>query len=421
MADQRIRARSGVVSLTPDRPVSLAAAPNPIEPSEGVKEELEGNVLVLNDDGDIVVIVSVDLLYPGLVDTELRRRFEWLPDEMIWVMASHTHRAPLTSDGKPGLGVFDFRYVSECVDLLESLIRDLIDQVQSADTAAEFRSGTGRANHSVHRRRKGFRLSRRKGLLRQVMMAPSDRGSRDETVSLIEVQNSAGEAVCLLWNYACHPVGDADSRLVGAHYPALVRDMLRERSETPRLPVLFLQGFSGDTRPSATRLTGLAMRWGMLRRGYGFRDMDSVTYQRWCAELGEVVVGIRDKVRRIPVTPVRSTVKSLPLDEMVNGAWTGARLQCQVLRLGTSVLFVGLNAEVVSEYASWLRDLVPSASVVIPVGCMGDTYGYLPTEMQVVAGGYESSGYCQAFGLSSVKLECEHHAKELIRGTLSSG
>jgi hypothetical protein len=45
-----------------------------------------------------------------------------------------------------------------------------------------------------------------------------------------------------------------------------------------------------------------------------------------------------------------------------------------------------------------LKRLRAPASV-IPVGCVGDVFGYLPTSEMVPQGGYEAQGFLPRFGL----------------------
>jgi hypothetical protein len=57
---------------------------------------------------------------------------------------------------------------------------------------------------------------------------------------------------------------------------------------------------------------------------------------------------------------------------------------------------VALSAETSTAYAE-LLGLGPAW----PVSCTGDVYGYLPTEAQRRAGGYEVDGYFAALGLQA--------------------
>ena len=63
-----------------------------------------------------------------------------------------------------------------------------------------------------------------------------------------------------------------------------------------------------------------------------------------------------------------------------------------------NLAIVGLSAEAVVDYLDKVQSIV-DPKVAIPVGCIDDTYGYLPTEAMVPDGGYEVDGFQQFFGL----------------------
>ena len=64
---------------------------------------------------------------------------------------------------------------------------------------------------------------------------------------------------------------------------------------------------------------------------------------------------------------------------------------------------------------------MPSSSVygeAWPVSCVGDVYGYLPTEAQRRAGGYEADGYFAALGLHArLRPDGERRVVEAFRTT----
>jgi hypothetical protein len=89
-------------------------------------------------------------------------------------------------------------------------------------------------------------------------------------------------------------------------------------------------------------------------------------------------------------------VRALPLGEL--GLVSDKQLRLHEVRLGPRLIICGLNAEVAVEYVEILRRLHAPAHV-IPVGCVGDVYGYLPVDAMVREGGYEARGFVPRFGL----------------------
>jgi hypothetical protein len=80
------------------------------------------------------------------------------------------------------------------------------------------------------------------------------------------------------------------------------------------------------------------------------------------------------------------------------GLSTVKRLVFQEIRLGSGMAICGLNAEVAVEYVEIMARLFAPA-LVIPVGCVGGVFGYLPASSMLPEGGYEVRGFVPRFGL----------------------
>lgn len=72
---------------------------------------------------------------------------------------------------------------------------------------------------------------------------------------------------------------------------------------------------------------------------------------------------------------------------------------------------VALSAEASTAYAELL-----GLREAWPVSCVGDVFGYLPTEAQRRAGGYEVDGYFSALGLHArLRPDGERRVVEAFR------
>src|SRR5690606_9733626 len=128
-----------------------------------------------------------------------------LPPERIFIAASHTHRAPMTDDTKPKLGLPDGEYMEWVAGELNEAVARVLHSQDAVDV--EMRVGTGTADHSINRRlRKRVAVGRRLRI-NQVVMAPNPSGETDESLGVIALVNRDEAPVALIWNYACHPVG----------------------------------------------------------------------------------------------------------------------------------------------------------------------------------------------------------------------
>jgi len=209
-----------------------------------------------------MVIISLDLLYPGrILRSALESALPELRPDQIFLAATHTHQAPMTDDTKALLGAPDDKYMDM---LVLGLSRELRRLLFSEETQIGVFSTAGvSAKHSINRRfRRRVTLARRSPshwrgppvrlVFNSYLMAPNPHGVTDELITVLISRSPAGRAQFVIWNYACHPVGFPDKDKVAADYPHYVRDILRTTLGVADLPVLFLQGFSGNTRPSAS-------------------------------------------------------------------------------------------------------------------------------------------------------------------------
>ena len=102
---------------------------------------------------------------------------------------------------------------------------------------------------------------------------------------------------------------------------------------------------------------------------------------------------------RTLVPELRFAEVRAPLAEIIDGAAKDRDLRFQRLTIAPDLHLVGMSAEVVAEYSQPLQDLL-APNQVIPVGCLGDCYGYLPSEPMLAEGGYEVEGFFPYFSLS---------------------
>lgn len=391
------------VDITPEFPVRLAASPFR-GASRGVAEPLEANILLLQDGDSAVALVSVDLLYPGeFLRSHIEAALTPLAPPNILVGASHTHYAPATFAGKPLLGELDEAYVERAAGLITGALRDLRDTEQQP--IVRWRVGTTSLSHSINRR-----LVTAGG----VKMAPNPHGTTDETAPLLVAETAAGPAA-IVWNYACHPVSHPMPAHVAAHFPHVVRSALRREAGAPDLPVLFLQGFSGDTRPSATtrirtpRDVAIWLRWGR-----GFYDMGASAYQKWSMSMTQKMLDLFCSAPPRVLRGLDAQRVCVPLEQFVEGGPDGSTVNFQRLDIGDAVTIVGVSAEVVSDYARWLRTLQPRDHTTLCVGCLDDTYGYLPTAAMLAEGGYEASDFQLAFGYDGVRVDGPETARDIM-------
>ncbi|GGM00675.1 hypothetical protein [Glutamicibacter protophormiae] len=414
--NSKIRANSITVDITPlgrvDQGCGIAAEEIDLD---GAQETLEANLLALwvGAEEEPLLIVTLDLLYPGKYVRSIIEKVSELPSDRILVAASHTHAAPMTDASKPDLGEPNPDYMNALSSVLARAVTDVLDPIKAVDV--RFKLASGEADHSVNRRRTQLFHLGRKVRGRHISLSPNPMGSRDESLILGSLVDPDDRVVSYIWNYSCHPVSHPTPRKNSAHFIGAVRRGLRKEGATA---VLFLQGFSGDTRPngSVTKL-GLISRLRNAGVRYGFATMSFSAYDEWTESLVHLVLQLQQTLDQVDVADIVVSRKSISGEKFSEGQLTPVIFQAW--RFGTALTIVGVSAEAVSEYSSYVRELT-SGRLTMCVGCMDDVYGYLPTLTMVKEGGYEGGEFCGAFGLGNLSLGIEEAAKQGFYAVLSS-
>ncbi len=382
------------------------------------EEPLEVNILSIwpNEEPLPILLVSLDLLYPGtLVRDFIEQAAKPLPSERVFVAASHTHRAPMSDPTKPKLGKIDSGYLSEFLGRVSEAIARALDA--SLARPGSLHISEGRGFHSINRRKLrklvfGSRLRRN-----VILRAPNKAGSTDESLLLLSILGEGGDPIAHVWNYACHPVAHPSPQHNSSHYIHHVREALRNNQNAKDVPVLFFQGFSGDTRPNAS--VGIDSWQSLILRllnGPRFRNaMTTKKYQDWCSSLAGTVLELYSQQVKIDGEPFTSQRIERVGSSFVEDMTTTVKFHR--LSIGKTLDIVGISGEVVSHYARETRAM-SSAKYVMCVGCIDDTFGYIPTQIMIQQGGYESQDYCVEFGLKQVCPGIEDEMNSTLRELL---
>jgi hypothetical protein len=249
-----------------------------------------------------------------------------------------------------------------------------------------------------------------------VEMRENRRGTADQSVTVVRTEGLDGEPIAVLWSYACHPVSFPFALHVSADYPGVVRARFRDRLGDD-VPMLFLQGFSGDLRPTATIGPGRrpAAVLDVLRNGRVLGRFSERDFHSWSESLAGAALSAAERAHEVEPA-LASTTRELALAEIFDGDTDGRRLRAQRLRLGDRLQIVALNAEPVNEYAAHVRRVYPGTETM-SVGCVGDVVGYLPTEPMLAEGGYEVTEFQHWFSLEGrFRTNVERAVVDLVGG-----
>lgn len=400
---KRLHFAAGRVDITPPAPVSLAGVEGRTQAWHSVTTALEANALLLADGVVRTLMISADLLYfgPDLVQAihGCAKRFN-IAETHVILAASHTHFAPATDGSKPRLGAVDPGYQAFAKEKLLSLIEALVTSAMAVVTVELVRVVS---SLSVNRRLRwrwptltseGFKLGP------NVVMAPAPNESRDEYADVLRFVDMRGVVVCVAWKFACHPVCFPDSLKVCSEYPGHARARLRQQLKLD-IPVLFLQGFTGDVRPRLLGVRTLKDRLHALRRGPGFGEVGMAQWTQWADQVAEVLCeGVRRPAALVVTAGLDVTCIDVPMsriiDPVLNPQACEWPLRIQRLVLGNRLELLFLGAEVCSPYLTMLG----AGEHTLCVGYTAHVFGYLPSQRQADEGGYEGRSYFARFGLA---------------------
>jgi hypothetical protein len=179
----------------------------------------------------------------------------------------------------------------------------------------------------------------------------------------------------------------------------VVRTHLRE--VLGAVPVLYLQGFSGDTRPPfrgiAPTLAGLVRR-ALL--GPQFRTPSMTEWYEWAHSLAVRVVEIVQAQGTPTMLEIRTSERlEVPEADLGDGGGGDKPLvwhsvDCAGFRL------VGVNAEPVTAYRALIAAAFPG-QLLLTAGCADQTHGYLPTDAMLAERGYEVEGFRPLFSYAT--------------------
>jgi hypothetical protein len=362
-------------------------------------DPLELNGVAFRSGGRTVVVIAIDALSAGndvTAAAEALSRNAFGPCTLAIVAASHTHFAPGIDPTKDALGACSPAYLHGVHHALEQLIEDL----RSMQTDASLAFATRLASGNVNRRRLWplptllWWMHRRIDL---VTMAPNPNGPCDRQVRVAVLRRSGGSPLAVVWNYACHPVFYPRQTVATAEFIGRVRAAVRTHFADQELPVVYLQGFSGDVAPDIRPERSLTTVAETLALGPRWGRFTTETWADWAGEIAKAAVGAVDDARAGAVGEhLASLSKRVPIEELVDGKLPQRSLQVERLEIGDEWRLIALSAEPSAAYADLLcRD------GAWPVSCIGDMFGYIPTEAQRRAGGYEVAGYFAAIGLDA--------------------
>ncbi|MEM5469866.1 MAG: hypothetical protein ACSHWZ_18745 [Sulfitobacter sp.] len=411
----------GTVDITPEVPLPLFGRAGRSQPFLSIASQLEANFMLMSDGtaGD-AALVTIDSLYPSqaLVEKIIARTSELglnIGPASLIVVASHTHNAPSLDQSKPKLGQYVPDYLTFVANRIAAALVKMKESSEGASTI--MRHGTAQSRFSVYRRRwlNGIDFARLR-ISKRIAMAPNPTRPIDQTLNLVVIQDYEDKPQAVLWSWPCHAVSEPEPNAVSADFPGALRQHIRTQLGDSSLPVLFLPGFSGDIRPALTRRLSLIKSgsWVGICPRFAKRSPHQVklmhanlatTFDRAWSDARK-----SNRIDSANMTLARKR-RILELEEIRTDAGGLDSLSCDDWRIGP-LRIKAVSAEVAAGYTHRTDSDEPMTFLT---GCAGQVFGYLPTDDQIIYGGYEVDGFASAFSVpGSFHSQIESKVSALI-------
>jgi hypothetical protein len=366
--------------------------------------QLEVNGLLLELEKTKILVISVDTLFIGnRLRIEIESHFkDTLNPTEIFIAASHTHSAPMLDFDKPKLGIPNIDYYNYVLNNIIELCEYLLNTTQKS--TALFKNVNYNSAIGISRRK--FRIigEGRKSIFgfNRIFNLPNEKNKIYQPARLIQICNERGEST-FIWNQACHPVSIPDAF---GHSPGYIgdgRELLRENFGH-KTPVIFLQGFSGDIRPNSTKK--IKNFSSLIRRilfGKQFTNFQKNDYISWISKLKDEMIeqiNLLHSVKFFRISNLILDRESKKLSKFkIESSQSDKNLSKHTIIFGPFKV-IGFSGEVLSKIAASLTKM--HSGTVIPVGCIDDTFGYLPDVNSIKFGGYEVNGFWPYFNIENI-------------------
>lgn len=410
---------AGSVDISPLSENQMGCGPTKMMYTE-TNGKLEANFLIISGTNGDILIISFDLLYVGKYLTEKikNKLSEYFDSEKIILVASHTHYAPMTDFEKPRFGDVNKQYVDMVLEKIYEAITKVI-KIPKKPGEVGF---TKYQTHLIKSRRNQrlIGLKNHRIVLKDVVLAPSDQYT--ELYGSIITLGDPEQLKAIIWIYPCHPTSLPRRDKFDAHFIGETRKLFRQKFGD-KIPIIFMQGFSGDLRPPSHVIRSQNVIDLMRKSIFGswFQDFEEEEYTQWINKIfEEVKTALTDlNVYESKNMQVISQHRASEIGNFANLAVDATKFLDFYLIDFSEFALVGISAEVVYQYQLYL-DKLSLQKPIIGVGCVEDVFGYLPTEKMLEEGGYESKDSFEFFGITSLKINIENEVKSQIQYLLRS-
>jgi len=388
------------VNITPPVGIWLSGYDSRNKPSDNIADDLYAKVLILNDEKTTIVIVSTDLLWvPSEITNQIRQNVKekmGIPEKNILICSTHTHFGPkiFTKEligSKAPASEIDKSYVQTLIKKITGSIFIAYNNLREAKLGAI----KGEIPEIIYNRR----TKKSDGSLVMTYALPSKEpdltfGPIDPELCVIRVEDTNGEIVASIVNFACHPVSGSTYSdwfySISADYPKYAMDVVEQMEGGI---CLFTLGTAGDMVP-IERGKKPRMQIGKAIGGEALRKLQRVpTYS-------DVILKSLVKTINLPIKKDLSNDRIIDVDKTKNYLIT----EIQILKIG-DIYILGLPGEILVEIGLEIKKRAGIEKLFI-FSLSNDAIGYVCHNTAYDEGGYEpTNGTNLAQGAGEIMIE----------------
>ena len=405
------RAGAARVCITPGLPCEMAGYFHS-RIAEGVARDLYASVLVLESEGQCVVVVATDLI--AMTDELCMPAFEeasrkhGIPLSSFVACASHTHTGPEVRRGS-SIPCCEHAIGSIAAGIREAVLAALENRFDAVVCVGATHA-PGLAHNRLSRCVDGSEIFGRQ-LAGSKVIGPA--GPEDDSVQVLSVYDTDKALRAVAVNFACHPdlSGGGRAKAIDADWPGEMCEYLT-RVRGPDVVCLFLQGTAGDINHADHRAP--VPRWlpggrSCVARGvagaalYAMEGSEPLAEPTLAGKRRELEIPyyVRDQVLRDLVAELKAKgaaatyfeqnlirrVEGWPNDGKVD------RFGINCLRIG-DVALVALPGEIFTGWGLEIKRYSPAATTfVVQLARSDGLTGYKGTTDQCIRGARGKGAY----------------------------
>lgn len=401
--------RAGVArrAITPKTSVWLAGYGTRRAP-DGKLHELWMKALALRaGDTEPVVLITSD--FQGVPRSMSNRVFARLQQELglerrqVMFTFSHNHCGPRLGDDLIDYYPVDAEQEQLVTEYTDQMVEEAVAMVHEALAdlvPVTLQHGSGKTDFAVNRRN-----NREADVPDLLARGEPLAGPVDHAVPVLHVATESGKSLAVLFGYACHPTTLSFTTWCG-DYPGFAQ--LQIEQQYPGTTAMFVNTCGGDQNPLPRRKVELCERYGTMLANAVAAVLKSPLSPVQPAlqtafhllDLPYLEVVDREQLQGLlqDGSAIRARWAARLLKQLDDGAEfeTGSPYPLHAWKLGEELLWIGMGAETVVDYA--IRFKLQYGRGTWVMGYADDMLAYIPSRRVWEEGGYEGGSFLYEYG-----------------------